>query len=218
MISAEQCGAFVASMEQVLDVYRRPYDPENPVVCIDEMPKQLILESQAPFVDSKGVVNYDSVYIRNGTTNVFLCVEPLAGRRTARIVETKKRDDFARFVADVVDWYSQARSVTVVCDNLATHDAGSFYEAFPAERAHALMEKVRFVHTPKHGSWLDMAEIELSVLSRQNFSRRIGTAEEMERELSAWLEERNRLCTKIDWQFTTKEARVKLKRLYPIFN
>lgn len=218
MIPAGQRGAFVASMEQVLDVYKRPYDPENPVVCIDEMPKQLIQEVRAPFTDSKGVVHYDSEYIRNGTTNVFMSVEPLAGKRMARIVGTKRRDDFARFAAEVADSYPEARTVTIVCDNLATHDAGSFYEAFPPERAHALMERTRFVHTPKHGSWLDMAEIELSVLSRQNFNRRIGTVEEMERELSAWLEERNRFCAKIDWQFTTKDARIKLKRLYPVFH
>ncbi len=146
-----------------------------------------------------------------------MCVEPLAGRRAARIVATKRRDDFVRFVAEVADSYPDASAVTVVCDNLATHDDGSFSEAFLAVCTHALMEKVRFVHTPWHGSWLDMAEIKLSVLSQQNFNQRIGTVEKMERELSAWGEERNRSYARIDWQFTTGDARIKLKRLYPVF-
>ena len=218
MIPPDQSGAFVAAMEEVLDVYKRPYTPENPVVCIDEMPKQLIQENRREFTDSKGVVHYDTEYVRNGTTNVFMAVEPLAGKRFARIIDTKTRNDFAEFVAGVVAAYPGAPCVTIVCDNLATHDAGSFYEAFAPEKAHALMEKVHFVHTPRHGSWLDMAEIELSVLSRQNFQRRIGTVEEMREELDAWLAERNATCAKIDWHFTTEDARIKLKRLYPVFS
>lgn len=218
MIPPDQSGAFVAAMEAVLDVYKRPYDPMNPVVCIDEMPKQLILENRQEFTDSKGVVHYDTEYVRNGTTNVFMAVEPLAGKRRASVIGTKTRNDFAQFVADVTDDYPDAPCVTVVCDNLATHDAGSFYEVFPPKKAHALMEKVHFVHTPRHGSWLDMAEIELSVLSRQNFRRRIGTVEEMREELDAWLAERNAACSKIDWQFTIEDARIKLKRLYPVFS
>ncbi len=218
MIPPGQSGAFVAAMEEVLDVYKRPYSPENPVVCIDEMPKQLIQENRREFTDSKGVVHYDSEYVRNGTTNVFMAVEPLAGKRRASVIGTKTRNDFAQFVADVAGDYPDAPCVTVVCDNLATHDAGSFYEAFPPEKAHALMEKVHFVHTPRHGAWLDMAEIELSVLSRQNFRRRIGTVEEMREELDAWLADRNATCARIDWHFTAEDARIKLKRLYPVFS
>ena len=218
MIPAEQSGAFVAAMENVLDVYEKPYDPRNPVICIDEMPKQLIEEQRHGFVGSDGVRHFDSEYIRNGTTNVFMAVEPLAGRRFAEVIDGKTRGDFANFVSKVANgFYSEAETVTVVCDNLSTHDAGSFYEAFPPEVAHGLMKRIRFVHTPRHGSWLDMAEIELSALGRQNLNRRIGTVEEMKRELAAWLAERNKRCVKIDWQFTAADARTRLKRLYSVY-
>ncbi len=208
----------MAAMENVLDLYCRPYDERRPLLCMDEMPRQLIRESRTPYTASDGVARYDSEYFREGTANVFLAVEPLAGRRFGRVMESKTRNDFAVFVEEVARQYPDAERITLVCDNLNTHDAGSFYEAFDAETARGLARKVQIVHTPKHGSWLDIAEIELSVLSRQNFSRRIATVDEMSKELDAWIAERNANKTKVSWQFTTADARIKLKSLYPKFS
>ena len=205
-------------MENVLDLYCKPYDKRHPLLCMDEMPKQLISESRSPYIANDGVVHFDSEYFRNGTANVFLAVEPLAGKRFGCIMESKTRNDFAVFVADVARQYPEADDITLICDNLNTHDAGSFYEAFDAETARILARKIQIVHTPKHGSWLDIAEIELSVLSRQNFNRRIATVDEMSKELDAWLSERNANKTKVSWQFTTADARIKLKSLYPKFS
>ena len=217
-IPPEQSGAFVAAMENVFDLYCKPYDECHPLVCLDEMPKQLIGETRKSYTAPDGVVRYDTEYTRNGTANVFLAVEPLAGRRFGQVMESKTKNDFAVFVEEIARQYPEAEDITLVCDNLNTHEPGSFYEAFDAETARRLARKIRIVHTPKHGSWLDIAKIELSVLSRQNFNRRIATVDEMSKELDAWLAERNANKTKVSWQFTTADARIKLKSLYPRFS
>lgn len=217
VIPPELCSAFVADMERVIYVYCKAYDPLNPVICIDEMPKQLIQEKRNSFVDDHGIQYYDSEYVRAGTTNVFMAVEPLAGKRYAQVIDTKTRIDFANFVKYVCEHYKDANKITIVCDNLVTHDYASFYEAFDPQTASLMMSKIDIVHTPKHGSWLDMAEIELSVLSKQCLSGRIGSVGELKEALDAWLKERNEKAVKIDWHFTTENARIKLRRLYPIY-
>lgn len=204
-------------METVIDVYTRPEDSTRPVVCMDEMPKQLIGEYRSSFRDEHGVEHYDTEYIRYGTTNIFMAVEPLVGKRLAKVIEHKTRKDFAHFVEDISNMYPEAERITLVCDNLNTHDFGSLYEAFAPDKAYALMKRFELVHTPKHGSWLNMAEIELSVLSKQCLNRRIATEEEMKKQVQTWEEERNEKLVKVIWRFKTEDARIKLKHLYPKF-
>jgi len=205
-------------MEQVLDAYKRPYDPLRPLVCMDESPRQLIRAVRQPLKGVRGKVEReDYEYERCGVCNVFMAVEPLAGKRLARVTERKTRPDWAKFLEEIAGNYAHAEKITLVMDNLNTHTPGSFYEAFIPEQAKALWERFEFIYTPKHGSWLNMAEIELSVLTRQCLSRRIESTELMQREVSAWQAERNIKGSKIDWQFTTSDARTKLKRLYPTF-
>lgn len=204
-------------METVIDVYTRPEDSARPVVCMDEMPKQLIGEYRSSFRDEHGVEHYDTEYIRYGTTNIFMAVEPLVGKRLAKVIEHKTRKDFAHFVEDISNMYPEAERITLVCDNLNTHDFGSLYEAFAPDKAYALMKRFELVHTPKHGSWLNMAEIELSVLSKQCLNRRIATEEEMKKQVQTWEEERNEKLVKVIWRFKTEDARIKLKHLYPKF-
>lgn len=217
VIPPGQNGAFVAAMENVIDVYTRPEDPAYPVVCMDEMPKQLIDECRESYRDEHGVEYFDTEYVRCGTTNVFMAVDPLAGKRMVRVFERKTRQDFAHFVENISDMYPNAKRITLVCDNLNTHDFGSLYETFDPEKAHALMRRFELVYTPKHGSWLNMAEIELSVLSKQCLNRRIATAEEMEKQALAWEKERNEKREKVVWRFQTTDARIKLRHLYPVF-
>ena len=216
MIPPEKNGEFVAWMERVLDVYRRPYDPRRPVICMDESPRQLIRETRPPLAAAPGVVaRHDYEYERCGVCNVFMAVEPLAGQRIVSVTERRTRHDWARFLGELSLAYVHAEKITLIMDNLNTHGPGSLYETFPPATAKALWGRFEFVYTPKHGSWLNIAEIELSVLARQCLNQRIDTLEKMSSETTAWQDRRNGLEAKIDWQFTTDDARIKLKRLYP---
>jgi hypothetical protein len=208
---------FVATMEDVLDVYHRPYDPERPVICMDEASKQLIAEVRQPLPAQPGhTAKYDSEYERRGTANVFMAVEPLAGKRTVQVTDRRTKIDWAQFIRYLlVTVYPEAAMVVLVMDNLNTHGIGSLYEAFDPATARALASCLEIHHTPKHGSWLNMAETELSILSRQCLDRRIDCKEIMIHEVAVWEEDRNTRESKIDWQFTTADARIKLKRLYP---
>ena len=203
-------------MEQVLDVYRRPYDRLNPVVCMDESPRQLIRERRVPLPARPGrTARFDYEYERRGLANVFLAVEPLSGQRMVRVTERRTRTDWAHFIRDIARFWRRAEKITLVMDNLNTHTPGSLYEIFKPDAAKVLWDRFEFVYTPKHGSWLNMAEIELNVLTRQCLDRRIDNLPEMQSEVVAWQRLRNNANSKIDWQFTTDDARIKLKRLYP---
>jgi DDE superfamily endonuclease len=210
---------FVAAMEDILEVYHRPYDAARPLVCMDECSKQLIGEVRAPLPPKPGqVAKEDSEYERRGTANVFMAVEPLAGQRTTQVTERRTRIDWASFVQMLLTTvYPLAEKVVLVMDNLNTHAFASLYEAFVPDVARALAARVEIHYTPKHGSWLNMAETELSVLSRQCLDRRIDDRELMAREIAAWQANRNANNSRINWQFTTSDARIKLKRLYPSF-
>jgi hypothetical protein len=203
-------------MEMVLDVYKRPYDPKRPVVCMDESPKQLIAETKSPVPAAPGrLARHDYEYQRCGTCNVFLACEPLAGKRLAVILESKTKRDWAFFLEKIVAEYDKTDLITLVMDNLNTHSPGALYETFPPKKAKALWDRFEFVYTPKHGSWLNMAEIELNVLTGQCLNRRIDNIFDVQKEVLAWQKARNTKQAKVNWQFTTKDARTKLKRLYP---
>lgn len=203
-------------MEQVLDVYKRPYDPLRPVVCMDESPRQLIRETRLPLPASPGVLSRDDYeYERCGVCNIFMAVEPLAGKRMVEITEHRSKQDWASFVDNIARRYPSATKITLVMDNLNTHGPGSLYEAFPPPTAKALWDRFEFIHTPKHGSWLNIAEIEINVLLRQCLNRRIDELEEVRAQTLAWNKRRDNANARIDWQFTTEDARIKLKRLYP---
>lgn len=203
-------------MELVLDVYKRPYDARFPVVCMDESPRQLIDEVKMPVPASPGrPARYDYEYKRCGTCNIFMANEPLAGKRMVKVTESKTKVEWAFFVEKIASHYKEAEKITLVMDNLNTHTPGSFYEAFAPERAKALWDRFEFVFTPKHGSWLNMAEIELNVLIGQCLNRRIAKIEVMRNEVKAWESGRNRLNAIVSWQFTAEDARIKLNRLYP---
>jgi hypothetical protein len=218
VIPPEHNGDFVAQMEQVLEVYKRPYNRRRPVVCMDESPRQLIRETRTPVAARRGAAaRYDYEYERCGVCNVFMAVEPLAGKRIVRITDRKTKTDWARFLKEIADAYKGAQKIVLVMDNLNTHGPGSLYETFEPEAAKALWDRFEFVYTPKHGSWLNMAEIELNVLIKQCLSRRIADMMEMQAEVSAWENRRNNMNASIDWQFTCSDARIKLKRLYPTF-
>ncbi len=217
-IPPEQNAAFVAAMERVLAVYHRPYDPKFPVVNMDEQPVQLISESRTPLPMRPGdTKKIDYEYVREGTRNVWMFVEPLGGWRSVRVTKTKTAVDWAHQIKSLVDdpRYANVERITLVCDNLNTHNFGSLYQAFPPEEASRLMTRLEIVYTPKHGSWLNMAEPELSVLTRQCLSDRVDSQKEVERRTSEWESDRNTRQKGIDWQFTTEKARTKLKRLYP---
>ena len=216
MIPPSQSSDFVADMEQVLDVYKRPYDSLYPVVCMDESPKQLIKETRMPIPAAPGrAQRYDYEYERCGVCNIFMASEPLAGVRFVKVTERKKKSDWAVFIKEIADRYEDAIRITLVMDNLATHKAGSLYEVYFPEEAKSLLDRFEFVYTPKHGSWLNMAEIELNVLTGQCLNRRIDTIQEVASEVEAWQRYRNNLNATVNWQFTTEKARVKLNRLYP---
>lgn len=216
VIPPEQNSAFVAAMEQVLDVYKRPYDPLYPVVCMDESPRQLISEAKRPVTAKPGrVKRYDYEYVRKGVYNVFLGCDPLRGKRFIEIRQRRTKQDWARFVCHLSEQYPRAERITLVMDNLNSHTPAALYEAFDPSVAKALWDRFEFVYTPKHGSWLNMAEIELNVLSRQCLSRRMDDIEVVTSEVCAWQTDRNNKDTTVDWQFTTNDARIKLKRLYP---
>ena len=204
-------------MEDVLEVYARPYDPDLPVVCMDESSKQLVGEVTAPVPARPGhPALVDDEYVRNGVAEIFLEVEPLAGRRHVEVTETRTRLDWAAFAKGMlVERYPGARRVVLVMDNLNTHGTASLYEAFPPEEARRLAERLEIHYTPKHGSWLNVAEIELSVLKRQCLDKRIALLGAMRSEVSSWEGDRNNSQTPVNWQFTTSDARTKLLRLYP---
>jgi hypothetical protein len=203
-------------MEMVLDVYKRPYDARYPVVCMDESPKQLIAETKTPIPASPGQPSKsDYEYKRCGVCNIFMACEPLAGDRMVKVTERKTKKDWATFLDEIAKHYQQAEKITLVMDNLNTHTPGSFYEIFHPQKAKALWDRFEFIFTPKHGSWLNMAEIELNVLTGQCLRRRIDNIEEVEREVSAWQKHRNNKEAKVNWQFSAEDARIKLSRLYP---
>lgn len=204
-------------MEDVLDVYARPIDPTHPVVCVDEGGKQLIGEVREPLPTRPGSrAKQDYGYVRGGMANLFMCFEPLAGVRHVEVTERKRSVDFARFLKAVSDvHYPNARRITLVCDNLSTHTPAALYEAFEPAEARRLAERFEWHHTPVHGGWLDMAEIELSVPARQCLDRRIPDADTLAREVAAWEHDRNTATVGVRWQFTTADARVKLHKLYP---
>jgi DDE superfamily endonuclease len=203
-------------MEDVLEVYHRPPNPQRPVVCLDETFRQLIGEVRQPLPIQPGVVErYDSVYVRNGVASVFRALEPLAGWRHVAVTDTGKRGDWAYFVRYLVDeQYRDAEQVVLLMDQLNTHSVASFYAVFPPEEARRLAGRLEIHHTPQHGSWLNRAEIELSVLAR-DLPERISTRAVLEQRVSAWEQRRNRVGVKADWQFTTADARTKLRKLYP---
>ncbi len=205
-------------MEAVLDVYERPYDPLYPVVNIDESPKQLISEVRNKFMDSKGVVHHDYEYKREGSVDMYMIVEALAGRREVHIRENHSSLVYAKIVAYIVEqMYQDAIKVTLIEDNLSSHKLAALYEIYPAKRARAIIRKLEVVRTPTHGSWLNIAECELSVLIRQGLKKRTPNKEVLERDVKVWYQRRNEKQRKVNWQFKTKNARVKLKTLYPIF-
>jgi DDE superfamily endonuclease len=204
-------------MEDVLAVYQRPYDPAQPVVCLDETSRQVVAETREPLPVAPGhPARHDPEYARQGVVNLFLVSEPLRGRRHVRVSTQRTRIDFAHCVQELVDGhYPAADRIVLVLDQLNTHSPASLYQAFPPAEAKRLADKLEIHHTPKHGSWLNMAEIELSVLARQCLNRRLGDRATLEQEVAAWEEARNAAAATIDWQFTTADARIKLKRLYP---
>ena len=206
-------------MEDVLEVYHRPRDPECPVVCLDETSKQLIAETRVPIPAKPGCpARYDYEYQRNGTANLFMLFAPLEGWRHVEVTDRRTAVDFGQILKELSDkHFPDARKIVLVQDNLNTHRPASLYEAFPAEEARRLVERFEWHYTPKHGSWLNMAESELSVVSSQCLDRRIPDKQMLVDEVAAWQTNRNKKHTKADWQFTTADARVKLKRLYPAF-
>jgi transposase len=204
-------------MEEVLDIYKRPYDPKYPVVCVDESSKQLIKDVREPLAAKSGTVyKYDTEYERNGTASIFMGFEPLCGVRYTKITERRTQIDWAIYIKDLVDnHYREAEKIIFVMDNLNTHHKSSLYEAFEPAEAKRIADRFEIRYTPKHGSWLNMAEIELSHLNRQCLDRRIGERSDMAKEVEAWTKARNENKIIANWQFTTKDARIKLLRLYP---
>ena len=204
-------------MEDVLETYRQPYSADEPVVCMDEVSVQLIGETRSGIPMKPGEPERcDYECVRNGTANIFMVCEPLKGFRQVTVTERRTRMDWAKLIRDVVDViYPHAKRIKLVMDNLNTHGFASLYETFEPVEARRIMKRLDIIHTPKHGSWLNMAEIELSVLTRQCLSRRMGDVVELKREVKAWESGRNQSQTGVDWHFTAEDARIKLKRLYP---
>ncbi len=204
-------------MEDVLDVYTRPYDPRRPVLCLDETSRQLLGEVTPPLPVTPGQpARQDYEYVRGGVANLFLVTEPLRGWRQVTISDRRTRRDFAAVIQDLVEvHYPDAERLVLVLDNLNIHSPASLYEAFPPAEAKRLADKLEIHHTPKHGSWLNIAEIELSALSRQCLDRRLPDQPTLAREVTAWERRRNAATTAVDWRFTTADARIKLKHLYP---
>jgi len=203
-------------MEDVLEVYSRPYDENNPVVCLDESPKQLVSELRSSYIDKNGVKHEDYEYAREGAAELVMIVEPLGKRREVLVRDNHNGLTWALIVAYIVEQlYPDAQLVTLVMDNLSSHKIHNLYKAFQPERARKIMKRLEIVYTPKHGSWLNIAECELSVLSRQALQKRFPTKEILQEQVEAWTNNRNNKQMGIDWQFTTQEARIKLKKLYP---
>jgi len=203
-------------MEDVLEVYSRPYDKNSPVICFDESPKQLVSELRVPYIDKHGVKHEDSEYKREGAAELMMIVEPLGAYREVLVKESHDGITWASIIAYIVEeLYAHAQKVALVMDNLSSHKVHNLYNIFSPERARAIMKRLEIVYNPKHGSWLNIAECELSVLSRQALSKRFPTKEELESQVQAWGNNRNNEQKGVDWQFTTEKARIKLKRLYP---
>ena len=219
MIPPKQNADFVAHMEDVLEVYKRPYEPDCPVVCMDEQPTQLIKETRTAIPAGPGrPERADYEYDSNGTANNFMFTEPLGGWRKVNVRERKTAVDWAHEIKELLDAdYPSAQKVILVCDNLNTHKPASLYEAFAPQEARRLSTRLEIHYTPKHGSWLNVAEIELSILTRQCLDRRIPDLKTLRSETKQWEHTRNIRQKSVDWQFTTDNARVKLKRLYPQF-
>jgi hypothetical protein len=219
VIPPEANAHFVASMEDVLEVYQRPFDPDMPLVCLDECSKQLVGETRTPIPAAPGhPARVDSEYVRNGVASLFMIFAPLLGFRHVEVTGRRTAIDYAhilKMIADVL--FPLARKILLVQDNLNTHCIASLYLAFPPAEARRLAERFEIHYTPKHGSWLDLAESELSVLSSQCLNRRIPDTEKLKKEVAAWTTSRNKAKAKAVWQFTTEKARVKLARLYPSF-
>lgn len=217
MIPPEQNADFVAHMEEVLDLYQQPYDPDYPVVNMDEKPVQLIEETRTPIPATPGKpIRYDYEYERKGTASIFLFTEPLTGWRRVDAQPQRTAKKWAEPVKELLDDdYPEAKQVTFVCDNLNTHKTASLYEAFEPAEARRLAKRLDIRYTPKHGSWLNIAEVELSVLTSQGLDRRLADLETMQNEIKAWEQERNIKQKGVDWRFTTEDARIRLKRLYP---
>jgi len=216
-IPPKENAEFVCAMENVLAVYHRPYDEKHPVVCFDEKSKQLVGEICKPIPSQPGEVERcDYEYVRNGTVNLFMMVEPLGGRRNVNVTPRRTKLDFAEQMKELVDvHYAPAERITLVMDNLNTHRMSCLYEAFAPDVARRLIEKIEVVHTPKHGSWLNMAECELSVLEKQALGDRIGDAQALSKRVAMWQSDRNNRFKGVEWQFRTADARIKLHRLYP---
>lgn len=207
----------MAALEDVLDVYARPVDPLRPMVCVDELHTQLIGETRVPIAAKAGQVErFDYAYVRNGTANIFIAFEPLSAHRLTQVTERRTRVDFAEWVRDLANvHYPTAEVIVLILDNLNTHSIASLYEAFAPEEARRLARKLEIHYTPKHGSWLNMAEIELSALSRQGLDRRIEDKATLDTQVAAWTTQRNAVGKTVTWRFTTADARIKLRRLYP---
>ncbi len=218
MLPKQPDAAFVCAMEDVLEVYTRPYDPKRPVVCVDEASKQLVADVTPPLAMQPGQpAREDYEYERCGTANLFMQFEPLAGRRHVKVTERRTSLDFAHVLRDLSDvHYADAEKIVLVVDNLNTHKLSVLYQAFGPDEARRLVERFEIHYTPKHASWLDMAECELSVLCRQCLDRRIDDRSLLEHEVRCWEEVRNAAEVYVDWQFRTPDARIKLKRLYPV--
>ncbi len=214
-----EAGAdFVCAMEDVLEVYERPYNEQHPIICLDESPRQLIGEKRESYTDERGVEHIDYEYVRNGTADIFMISEPSGGRREVLVKDRHSRFEWAETVRHIAeDMYPDAEKLTLIQDNLSAHKRSALYEVMEPERARAILNRTEFVFTPKHGSWLNIAEIELSILTRQGLKNRVESKEELERLIIEWYKERNRNMKTVDWQFKTKDARTKLKRLYPSF-
>lgn len=204
-------------MEDILAVYKRPYNPKEPLICMDETTKQLIKETRRSIPATAGIpARYDYEYERNGVCNLFMFYEPFGGKRYVPVTDRRARVDWALQIRELLDnHYPDARKVVLVMDNLNTHSGASLYETFPPHEARRLLERLEIHYTPKHGSWLNIAEIELRVLSGQCLNRRIPNKQMLQREVIQWQNERDFLHAKVNWRFTTADARIKLKRLYP---
>jgi len=216
VIPPQADAEFVAGMEDVLETYQKAYDPACPVVCMDEQPVQLVGETRVPLPPQPGQPRrYDYEYKRNGTANVFMVFEPLLGWRWVKVTERRTAKDLAEVLRELVEIHEQARKLVLVTDNLNTHGPGCLYEAFEPTQARRIAEKLEWHYTPKHGSWLNMAEIELAALGKQCLGQRIESLEELRSQVAAWESERNERMVEAKWQFTTAKARIKLHRLYP---
>ena len=216
MLPPEQNAEFVCAMEDVLEVYQRPYDPRRPVVCFDEQSKQLIRETRTPVPAAPGrPERVDYEYERNGTANLFMVFEPLAGKRRVKVTDRRTARDFAEVLRELAESYPLAEKIVLVMDNLNTHKPASLYEAFPPDVARRVWERLEVHYTPKHGSWLNMAETELGVMTKQCLNRRIPEKDTLVHEVAAWEQARNTARCRVDWQFTTHDARIKLRHLYP---